>query len=84
VRSSPGHDSGVVEESAGRSAVGLTQLITLGRACAVVPESLRAQLRDGHATVPVPDAPSVTTVIAWPSHSRSRAVADLVRTAIRR
>ncbi|KOG36769.1 MULTISPECIES: LysR family transcriptional regulator [Streptomyces] len=61
----------------------LFQLIALGRACAVVPESLRAHLRDGHATVPVPDAPAVTTVIAWPPHSRSRAVADLVRTATR-
>ncbi|MFD4431111.1 hypothetical protein [Nocardia sp. NPDC058497] len=29
----------------------MTQLITFGRACAVVPESLRAQLRDDHATV---------------------------------
>ncbi|MFK0213853.1 MULTISPECIES: LysR family transcriptional regulator [unclassified Streptomyces] len=61
----------------------LFQLIALGRACAVVPESLRAHLRDGHATVPVPDAPPVTTVIAWPPHSRSRAVADLIRTATR-
>ncbi|MFB6634278.1 LysR family transcriptional regulator [Streptomyces sp. NPDC056362] len=61
----------------------LFQLIALGRACAVVPESLRAHLRDGHAPVPVPDAPPVTTVIAWPPHSRSRAVADLVRTATR-
>ncbi|MFF9430867.1 LysR family transcriptional regulator [Streptomyces sp. NPDC014746] len=61
----------------------LFQLIALGRACAVVPESLQAHLRDGHATVPVPDAPPVTTVIAWPAHSRSRAVADLVRTATR-
>ncbi|MFD3426203.1 LysR family transcriptional regulator [Nocardia fluminea] len=60
----------------------LTQLITLGRACAVMPESLRAQLRHEHAIVPVPDAPAVTTVIAWPPHSRSKAVADLVRTAI--
>ncbi|WP_410869825.1 hypothetical protein [Nocardia sp. A7] len=59
-----------------------TQLITLGRACAVVPESLRAQLLDDHATVPVLDAPAVTTVIAWPPHSRSKAIADLVRTAI--
>ncbi|GIF51973.1 LysR family transcriptional regulator [Asanoa ferruginea] len=59
----------------------LTQLITLGRACAVMPESLRAQLGDDHAIVPVPDAPAVTTVIAWPPHSRSKAVADLVRTA---
>ncbi|MEV0062062.1 LysR family transcriptional regulator [Nocardia sp. NPDC050718] len=61
----------------------LAQLITLGRACAVVPESLRAQLRADHATVPVLDAPTVTTVIAWPPHSTSRAVADLVRTATR-
>lgn len=59
----------------------LFQLIALGLACAVVPESLRAELRDGHAIVPVPDAPAVTTVIAWPPHSRSKAVADLVRTA---
>lgn len=61
----------------------LLQLIALGRTCAVMPESLRAQLRDGHAIVPVPDAPAVTTVIAWPPHSRSKAVADLVRTATR-
>ncbi|MFE3454869.1 TIM-barrel domain-containing protein [Nonomuraea sp. NPDC059194] len=61
----------------------LFQLIALGLACAVVPESLRDQLRDDHAIVPVPDAPAVTTVIAWPPHSRSKAVADLVRTATR-
>ncbi|GAB2441679.1 LysR family transcriptional regulator [Nocardia tengchongensis] len=61
----------------------LTQLIRLGRACAVMPESLRAQLRDDHAIVPVPDAPPVTTVIAWPPHSRSKPIADLVRTATR-
>ncbi|MFE6862025.1 LysR family transcriptional regulator [Nocardia sp. NPDC057668] len=61
----------------------LTQLIALGRACALMPESVRAQLRDEHAIVPVPDAPAVTTVIAWPPHSRSKAVADLVRSATR-
>ena len=60
----------------------LLQLIALGRACAIVPESLRSQLRDGHAAVAVPDAPPVTTVIAWPPNSRSEAVADLVRTAV--
>lgn len=59
----------------------LTQLITLGRACALMPESLRAQLSD-HAIVPVLDAPAVTTVIAWPAYSRSSLVADLVRTAL--
>ncbi|NUS95122.1 MAG: LysR family transcriptional regulator [Nocardia sp.] len=62
----------------------LFQLIALGLACAVVPESLRTQLRDDHAIVPVPDAPAVTTVIAWPPHSRSQAVAHFVRAATRR
>ena len=61
----------------------LLQLIALGRASAVLPESVRTFLREGHATVPVIDAPRVTTVIAWPPHSRSRAVADLVRAATR-
>ncbi|MFE1808692.1 LysR family transcriptional regulator [Streptomyces sp. NPDC059533] len=59
----------------------LTQLIGLRRACAVVPESARAGLRDGLTAVPVTDAPQVTTVIAWPPHSRSTAVAGLVRAA---
>ncbi|MDH6137219.1 DNA-binding transcriptional LysR family regulator [Kitasatospora sp. MAA4] len=61
----------------------LLQLVALGRACAVSPESCRAQLHGDLAAVPVLDAPEVTTVIAWPPHSRSRAVADLVRTATR-
>ncbi|MER7725219.1 LysR family transcriptional regulator [Streptomyces sp. NPDC096323] len=61
----------------------LLQLVALGRACAVSPESCRAQLPADLAAVPVLDAPAVTTVIAWPPHSRSRAVADLVRTATR-
>ncbi|MFF4015999.1 LysR family transcriptional regulator [Streptomyces sp. NPDC001843] len=59
----------------------LLQLIALGRACAILPESSRAHLGDALAAVPVLDAPAVTTVIAWPPHSRSRAVAGLVRTA---
>jgi DNA-binding transcriptional LysR family regulator len=59
----------------------LTQLIALGRACAIVPESGRTGLHDGLTAVPVPDAPQVTTVIAWPPHSRSTAVAALVRAA---
>ncbi|WIM99357.1 LysR family transcriptional regulator [Actinoplanes oblitus] len=61
----------------------LMQLVSLGRACVVIPESARVQLRDGLAAVPVLDAPLVTTVIAWPPHSRSRALAALVRTATR-
>jgi DNA-binding transcriptional LysR family regulator len=59
------------------------QLIALGRACAVLPESCRAHLRRDLASVPVSDAPAVTTVIAWPPHSRSRALAGLVRVATR-
>ncbi|MEU5899459.1 MULTISPECIES: LysR family transcriptional regulator [Streptomyces] len=61
----------------------LFQLIALGRACWIAPQSCRAQLGDDLAGVPVVDAPQVTTVIAWPPHSRSRAVAGLVRTATR-
>ncbi|MFJ8042267.1 LysR family transcriptional regulator [Kitasatospora sp. NPDC096147] len=61
----------------------LLQLVALGRACAVSPESARTHLRGDLAAVPVLDAPEVTTVIAWPPHSRSRALADLVRTATR-
>ncbi|MGD0603023.1 MAG: LysR family transcriptional regulator [Streptosporangiaceae bacterium] len=61
----------------------LRQLIALGRAAAVVPESARAQLGPDLAAVPVPDAPAVTTVIAWPPDSQSRAVAGLVRAATR-
>jgi LysR family transcriptional regulator, benzoate and cis,cis-muconate-responsive activator of ben and cat genes len=49
----------------------------------VLPESVRTHLGQGLAVVPVPDAPPVTTVIAWPPHSRSLALASLVRTATR-
>jgi DNA-binding transcriptional LysR family regulator len=62
----------------------LLQLIALGRAAAILPESCRGQLRGGLIAVPVRDAPSVTTVIAWPPHSRSGGVAGLVRAATRR
>ncbi|GLH95305.1 LysR family transcriptional regulator [Phytohabitans aurantiacus] len=61
----------------------LLQLIGLGRTTAVLPESVRASLQRDLATVPVPDAPTVTTLIAWPPHSRSRALAGLVLAATR-
>jgi DNA-binding transcriptional LysR family regulator len=61
----------------------LFQLVALGRTAAVLPESCRSHLSDGHAAVPIPDAPRVTTVIAWPAHSRSQALAGLVRAATR-
>ncbi len=59
----------------------LLQLIALGRTTAVVPESVCVNLRRDLVAVPVLDAPVVSTVIAWPALSRSRAVADLVRVA---
>lgn len=61
----------------------LLQLIGLGRASVLIPESARPQLTGDLVGVAVRDAPTVTTLIAWPPHSRSRAVADLVRTATR-
>ena len=61
----------------------LLQLIALGRASAILPESCRAQLQGNLVALPVLDAPQVTTVIAWPPQSRSTAVAGLVRTATR-
>jgi LysR family transcriptional regulator, benzoate and cis,cis-muconate-responsive activator of ben and cat genes len=81
----PRHD-GTYAEGPGaqvRDTAQLFQLIALGRASAVLPESCRAQLRGDLAAVPVLDAPPVTTVIAWPPHSRSLAVAGLVRAATR-
>ncbi|WP_041842234.1 LysR family transcriptional regulator [Actinoplanes friuliensis] len=81
----PGPD-GVYPEGPGaevHNQTQLFQLIALGRTTAIMPESCRVNLLEGLTAVPVPDAPTVTTVIAWPPHSRSRALADLVRVATR-
>ncbi|MFC9432215.1 LysR family transcriptional regulator [Nocardia sp. NPDC057030] len=59
----------------------LAQLVALGRTLLVIPTSSRAWQWPGHVAVPVVDAPISTTVIAWPSTSRSAAVAALVRSA---
>lgn len=59
----------------------LAQLVALGRTLLVIPASSRAWQWPEHVAVPVVDAPEVTTVIAWPSGSRSRAIASLVRSA---
>ena len=59
----------------------LAQLVALGRTVAVFPESARSWLWAEHAAVPLTDAPLVVTHIAWPAHSRSQALAGLVRTA---
>ncbi|WP_043626785.1 LysR family transcriptional regulator [Nonomuraea candida] len=61
----------------------LAQLIALGRTAAVYPDSARAWLWAEHAAVPLIDAPPVVTHIAWPAHSRSLALAELIRTATR-
>ncbi|WP_326798642.1 LysR family transcriptional regulator [Streptomyces sp. NBC_01808] len=61
----------------------LAQLIALGRTAAVFPDSARAWLWAEHTAVPLTDAPPVVTHIAWPAHSRSLALARLVRTATR-
>ncbi|WP_413104342.1 LysR family transcriptional regulator [Streptomyces sp. Inha503] len=66
-----------------RNLTQLFQLIALGRATVIIPESAATGLRPDLAAVPVLDAPPVTTVIAWPSQSRLRAVADLIRVATR-
>jgi DNA-binding transcriptional LysR family regulator len=66
-----------------RDSTQLHQLIALGRTAAILPESCRTQLRRDLVAVPLTDAPTVTTVIAWPPHSRSQAIAGLVRTATR-
>lgn len=59
----------------------LAQLIALGRTMSVFPDSARAWLWSEHAAVPLTDAPPVVTHIAWPAHSRSLALAGLIRTA---
>ncbi|WP_444960133.1 LysR family transcriptional regulator [Nocardiopsis sp. M1B1] len=59
----------------------LAQLVALGRTLLVIPASSRAWQWPEHVAVPVVDAPPVTTVLAWPSGSRSREVASLVRSA---
>lgn len=63
-----------------RNLTQLFQLIALDRTVNT-PESASTGLRRDLAAVPVLDAPPVTTVIAWPSQSRLRAVADLIRGA---
>jgi LysR family transcriptional regulator, benzoate and cis,cis-muconate-responsive activator of ben and cat genes len=82
----PGSD-GTYPEGPGtevRNLMQLFQMIALGRTTVILPESCRANLRQDLAAVPVMDAPPVTTVIAWAPHSRSRALADLVRVATHR
>lgn len=59
----------------------LAQLVALGRTLLVIPASSRAWQWPEHVAVPVVDAPQSTTLIAWPSSSRAKDVAALVRSA---
>jgi len=59
----------------------MAQLIALGHALGVICASARSWLWSAHVAVPLTDSPFVSSVLAWPPHSRSRAVAALVRTA---
>ncbi|MCG8928132.1 LysR family transcriptional regulator [Lentzea sp. CC55] len=61
----------------------LAQLVALGRTLLVIPASSRAWQWPEHVAVPVTDAPEVTTLLAWPPHGHSPAVAALVRSAAR-
>ena len=64
-----------------RDSAQLMELIALGRAVAVLPESVRGRLRTDLVCVPVLDAPRSTVVIGWPERSRSLAIAAFVRAA---
>jgi DNA-binding transcriptional LysR family regulator len=59
----------------------LMQLIALGQVVAVLPESMRGQLRHDLVCVPVIDAPATTLLLAWPEGARSPALAAFVRAA---
>ncbi|MEU1263002.1 LysR family transcriptional regulator [Streptomyces cellulosae] len=59
----------------------LLHLIALGRTVAVLPSSIRDQLRDDLVAVPVEGAEPTTLVLAWPEHATSPALAAFVRAA---
>jgi len=61
----------------------IAHLVALGRALLVIPASSRAWQWPEHVAIPVSDAPEVTTVIAWPAHSRSREIAAVILAATR-
>lgn len=81
----PGAD-GVVPDGPGpavRDHGQLQALVALGQTTWLAPASCRDVLRADIAAVPVRDAPPITTVLAWPAHGTSDAVAHLVATAMR-
>lgn len=59
----------------------LAQLVALGKALLVIPASSGAWQWTEHVAVPVPDAPTITTVLAWPAGPPSPGVASLIKAA---
>lgn len=59
----------------------LQALVALGQATWLAPASCQELLRPDIAAIPVVDAELITTVLAWPAHGTSDAVAHLVATA---
>ncbi|MEU1387329.1 MULTISPECIES: LysR substrate-binding domain-containing protein [unclassified Nonomuraea] len=76
-RWSAGSPNGLSVQDVGQ----LMQLVALGRAVAVVPASVRGQLRDDLVCVPVTDAEPTTLILAWPQGHRTSALVAFVRTA---
>jgi DNA-binding transcriptional LysR family regulator len=77
----PGMDADSTSGPEVRDSAQLMQLIALGRAVAVLPESMLSRLGHDLVGVPVPDAPPTTVMIAWPERSHSLALAAFVRAA---
>jgi DNA-binding transcriptional LysR family regulator len=59
----------------------LLQIVALGRAIALLPETAGHHLRDDLVGIPVPDAEPRRVLLAWPEGSRSPALAEFVRVA---
>ncbi len=73
--------AGELDRARATDSAQLFQLIALGRAAAVVPASVRPQLRRDLIAIPVRDAPTTPVLLAWPIEQRSKALAAFVRTA---
>ncbi|GAA1936678.1 LysR family transcriptional regulator [Kitasatospora viridis] len=59
----------------------LTQLVALGQAVGVVPESVRQHVPGGVVCVPVDDARPITLLLAWPQRSTSPTLAAFAAAA---
>lgn len=59
----------------------IAQLVSLGRALLVIPESSRAWQWPDHVAVPVLDAPLVTTLLAWPASTRPSRINEFIQAA---